>query len=526
MRMKSIKKHYAKEKLLFIFILLTLYSTAFSQLTVTPNSNANNLAQQIVGTGVQISNMTLNCGNQASGIFNYSGVDLGLSNGILLTTGIAAQATTPFGNSFMDNVNGNNFADPDLIAISSTAKYDVCILQFDFIPICDTMKFGYVFGSDEYPKYINQYNDAFGVFLTGPNPSGGNYNAKNIATLPTGTPVEINTVNGGWPLGTGASNSAYYIDNYPPDGTNTHNFDFYGFTLPLTSVTPVLPCNTYHMKIAVADAGNGHNDSGVFIKGNSVTCQSGLPAVTAVSTSNCSSSANAYVSVVGYTGTPTYNWSPGGMTTDTITNLSPGTYSCTVGMQSQCGAPYSQVVTAVVSNSQNITSSASVDSTIGFAPLTVQFSNVSSTNITNWFWVFGDGTTGTGTNPTHTYNTAGTYTAIVTVSNASGCSTNDTVVINVRDLPSDVFIPNVFTPNGDGVNDTFYIPSKGIIEFDMKIYDRWGILLFESTSSIKGWDGKTKNGNNVSDGTYYYLIEAKGIDGKFYKYNGFLTLIG
>ena len=115
-----------------------------------------------------------------------------------------------------------------------------------------------------------QYNDVFAMFLTGPDPSGGNYTSHNIATLPNGTtPVSIFTVNGGWPLGTGAANPAYYVDNF----TNPNNDIAYnGYTVPITSVIAVVPCQTYHLKIAVVDALNGRYDSGVFIQGNTFTC--------------------------------------------------------------------------------------------------------------------------------------------------------------------------------------------------------------------------------------------------------------
>ncbi len=516
-------------KRIFSLLILLLFFAApvFSQLSITQTGTASVLAQQIAGAGVSVSNATLNCGPQAAGTFTYTGADLGIPDGILLTNGIASQVSATFGSFFLNVTNGNNFTDPDLTAISPQATYDACILQFDFVAICDSMKLSFVFGSDEYPKYINQFNDAFGVFITGPKPAGGAYTAQDIATLPSGTPVEINTVNGGWPLGTGATNPSFYIDNYPPDGTNTHNIDYYGYTVPLTSVTPLVPCSSYHMKIAVADAANGHNDSGVFIKGNSVSCQSGAPAVTAtgISTAICGNKASAYATVTGNSGpAPTYAWTPGGMTTDTIHNLGPGTYTCNVVFVGACGT-YTQTVTTSVTNGSGVSSSATADSTSGLAAFNAQFTSASSASATSWSWTFGDGTTGTGPNPDHIYNTAGTYTAVLTVNGASGCSVTDTVIIHVREPGSSMTVPNVFTPNGDGKNDVFSVISQGITKFDMKIYDRWGILMSEATSPIQGWDGHDKSGIAVVDGTYYYIITGTGVDGKAYKYNGFLTLI-
>src|ERR1700752_1434438 len=145
---------------------------SFSQMSVTTTGTAATLAQYIAGPGVTVSNSTINCGGNAAGSFTFSGPDLGgLTGGILLTTGTATQATNP-GNFLCNVTNGNNFSDPNLTALVPTAFYDACILEFDFIPVCDSLNMTYVFGSEEYPQGVGGYNDAFAIFLTGPNPSG------------------------------------------------------------------------------------------------------------------------------------------------------------------------------------------------------------------------------------------------------------------------------------------------------------------------------------------------------------------
>ena len=95
-------------------------------------------------------------------------------------------------------------SDFDLQSITSNQIYDECVIEFDFVPEGDSISFNYVFVSEEYPEYVcASFNDAFGFFLTGPNPNLPNYNAENIALIPnpnnpstyTNTPVAINTVN-------------------------------------------------------------------------------------------------------------------------------------------------------------------------------------------------------------------------------------------------------------------------------------------------------------------------------------------
>ncbi len=316
-----------------LFILFILFPfTGFSQLTIINNSSASALAQAIVGSGITVSSATINSGTNSTGTFTYIGANLGLPDGVILTSGRASVVANP-GTDFSNVQNGNSVNDADVIAISSQARYDACFLEFDFIPVCDTLRITYVFGSEEYPKYIYQYNDVFAMFLSGPNPAGGNYLSQNIATLPNGTtPVSIFTVNGGWPLGSGAANPSFYVDNY----TNPNSDIVYdGYTIPITSVIAVTPCQTYHMKIAVVDALNGKYDSGVFIQGNTFTCTT-APVSAISSTDACINTGSASATVSNYSGTPTYLWAPGGQTTSSINNLTPGIYSCMISYPGLC----------------------------------------------------------------------------------------------------------------------------------------------------------------------------------------------
>ena len=95
------------------------------------------------------------------------------------------------------------------------------------------------------------------------------------------------------------------------------------------------------------------------------------------------------------------------------------------------------------------------------------------------------------------------------------------VLINVGD---ELVIPNVFTPNGDGVNDLYFVSSKGLTEFNMTILNRWGNVVFESNDAQTVWDG-TSNGVKCTDGTYFYILNAKS-QTKEYKKQGHITLNG
>ena len=103
------------------------------------------------------------------------------------------------------------------------------------------------------------------------------------------------------------------------------------------------------------------------------------------------------------------------------------------------------------------------------------------------------------------------------------CLAIDSLVINVINEEGSLVIPNVFTPNGDSVNDIFRVKGFNISEFNCVIFDRWGLQMYAWDGLKNGWDGRV-NGNDVPDGTYFYIINAKNIDGKVIKKQGAVTL--
>jgi gliding motility-associated-like protein len=155
---------------------------------------------------------------------------------------------------------------------------------------------------------------------------------------------------------------------------------------------------------------------------------------------------------------------------------------------------------------------------------TVNFSDLSTGGATSWSWDFGDGSSSTSQNPSHPYSANGIYTVCLTAINSNGCA--DSVC---RTVDLDVFefvnIPNVFTPDGDGVNDQFYINSSGLKDFGIEIYNRWGLKVFESESDNIKWDGRSTAGVELSDGTYYYVLKAVSVTNKDYSTTGFISLL-
>jgi len=130
-----------------------------------------------------------------------------------------------------------------------------------------------------------------------------------------------------------------------------------------------------------------------------------------------------------------------------------------------------------------------------------------STGAVTWDWYLGDGNTSSSQNSGNIYSTTGIYDVSLVVTNAAGCSDSVTVQITV----GGIVVPNVFSPNGDLVNDGFGIQTSGLTDYKLSIYDRWGLLMFESSDVNQFWDGKTLDGKPCPDGTYYYILKAVSV---------------
>ncbi|MCZ8286930.1 MAG: gliding motility-associated C-terminal domain-containing protein, partial [Bacteroidia bacterium] len=117
------------------------------------------------------------------------------------------------------------------------------------------------------------------------------------------------------------------------------------------------------------------------------------------------------------------------------------------------------------------------------------------------------------------------YTVTLTVTDVeSGCLDTATVIIKVEDDLT-VIVPNVFTPNGDGVNDGFHVTIKGAKSAEGYIYNRWGQLLFSWDALNASWDGVAINGEKCPDATYYYLNKVIDKKDKEHLFPGYALLI-
>jgi len=135
----------------------------------------------------------------------------------------------------------------------------------------------------------------------------------------------------------------------------------------------------------------------------------------------------------------------------------------------------------------------------------VRFTNL-STDAVSYLWDFGDGNFSTEENPVHIYQEAGEYTVGLSITDAGGC-TDQVQYGTYKVYVPGLLIPNVFSPNGDGINDQFKINYDGKEPFMMQVYDRWGRLIFDDENSPRnGWNGRATSGQAASEGVYFYSI--------------------
>ncbi len=253
---------------------------------------------------------------------------------------------------------------------------------------------------------------------------------------------------------------------------------------------------------------------------------------TATITAGTSTTSSAY----------SYTWDPPSQTTALSCPGGPSCYSTTVNEAGQYGVfILNNVNGCSATNTITVLSPAlpvsmTANPTNGFAPLGVTFANTtpststSGTVTTGWSYGNGNSVSTTSAASTYTgsatpfpggsatYNAAGTYTVWLTMTQVSGsltCSGTASTVVTV-DLASQMTVPNVFTPNGDGVNDFFTLRTTNLTEITCTIFDRWGVKMYDVKSETGNisWDGKNLGGKEVPEGTYFYIIKATGKDGK------------
>lgn len=569
-----------KPKYFFIFILIWGFNLSEAQtIFVNPpgNSNSNhlpfNLVKEILLDGGEcsgISNFQTKDNTSAPfpnptrswGYFEKGNSNFPFEKGIILTSGFAADAIGPSEQEALSKGDRTWLGDADAQALAGVVTYNATAFEFDFIPQGNTISFNYIFASEEYPEWAcSQYNDVFGFIISGPgivNDPG--LSGKNIALLPNGLPVTINNVND-----QECGDNTYYVSGEFQD------IGYDGRTTVLTAFSDVIPGQTYHIRLLVADSGDERYDSAVFLEAGSfnlglnivdelgidvgedkhlcgveaytlyldssnpnlqiqwfkneipipnansdqlTVTESAFYSVKAISEtctvedgvtlffdsleidagedfSLCNGEALINLEYEVF-GEMTFEWKFNGeiipdATEDNLLINQSGSYAVTASSSFGCVGADSITLSEgsglVISNIQIEADFIIVQASGGEEPYEYSIDGI------HW------------QSDNYFYNLpAGDYT--VYVRSADGCIASM--------LITQFFIPSLFTPNGDGINDSWRI--KGLENYpnsNIQIFDRYGRNVYQSyLNSNEIWDGFFNNGQKAPTQDYWYILKV------------------
>lgn len=143
---------------------------------------------------------------------------------------------------------------------------------------------------------------------------------------------------------------------------------------------------------------------------------------------------------------------------------------------------------------------------------TITFNTLSPVALNAWSWTFGDGFSSTIATPVHEYQYGDRYNVTLHSIDENGCPHISTKQIEVKRVVN-LSVPSAFTPNGDGINDIFHVGVYNVASFNIRIYNRWGQLVFESNNPAFEWDGRDKNGKALAEGVYVVVTKMAAFDG-------------
>jgi gliding motility-associated-like protein len=284
-----------------------------------------------------------------------------------------------------------------------------------------------------------------------------------------------------------------------------------------------IPTGNY--TVTVTDANGCHATSSGFVP------TTNAPIANAISTNEYCGQGNgtATITVIGGTAPFTYLWNNGQTNTIAI-GLAADIYTVTVTDGNSCTATATTNVMNIPGPTAGFSAQPKV-LTLMDGPVT--FVDNSTGNITDWFWYFGDSDTASGNFVHHQYIDLGEFLVMLIVTDNNGCKDTVTDTIKVKDFFT-LYIPNSFSPNGDGKNDLFF-PTGYYVnpdKFNMMIFDRWGNLYFNTNKwdvkQSEGWNGTKDNSGSLNDvvmDIYVYRIRLTDMDGRKHEYIGRIALL-
>ena len=227
------------------------------------------------------------------------------------------------------------------------------------------------------------------------------------------------------------------------------------------------------------------------------------------------------LTVSGGTGSYSYAWTPAGLSGNSLSDLAPGSYSVTVTDANGC----EQTASFTVGLTGNIPISVIPQVVTIEAGENTQLEVIVGAGVTNetYTWTPSEGLSCTNC-PDPIASPSETTTYTVTVTTDDGCSSSDTVLVIVEQPCTEVFVPTIFSPNGDNINDLVCVEGSCIRDLDFRIFNRWGEVVFETKDPSECWDG-TQNGEPLNTGVFAYKAFIITDDGQEIEKSGSLTLV-
>lgn len=463
------------------------------------------------------------------GYFEANGSSFPFERGLVMTTGnvlnvIGPETGTISGGEFL-TWPGDSDLESVIPSLPPESTANASIIEFDFVPLINEISFDFIFAAEEYGEFQCRITDAFAFLLT--NSSGV---TTNIALVPgTTNPISVLTVrdeiyNDECPSVNPEYFSAYYGNGGLPSVTNPTNF--IGRTEVITAMAAVVPNETYHIKLVVADYGDAAFDSAVFFSassfdigypalGDDILLGSGQEICEGDTVNLDAGNVPLNASIAWYKNGEIIE----GANSPTINVTETATYTAefTIG-NSSCSLSDDVLIEFFSTPEPSFAETSIIKCANEELLLQIDIANIDELNSLTYHWTLdppGDDTPSeevySGSDNSYllvnTEAQQGVFSVIVT-DDVTGCSAEAEIFIEFYDNANCVNLPQGLSPNGDGNNDCLVLDHLEDREdiTGIEIFNRYGIKIYELNEYVNEWCGTNQEGKKMPVGTYFYII--------------------
>lgn len=537
----------------FILFFLSCSLKLFGQIELFEKGNIDTyVLEDLAGPGVTVTNISLKGFKTQINAFSQSNTQLGFESGLFICAGLAHICQTYSGDASAGNINTNQAASSNFVnnssydlleQLASQSVRDPVAIEFDFVAQGDIIKLDYIFASEEYPEFnCTSAPDVMGIFIDGPGFDG----FTNIATIPgTDIPVGVNTVNDG---NIGAEDGDIIFCQEPFGSTDFTDFfinnrnepwlEFDGITKALSAEAQIIPCEKYRMVIAVADVSDHLYDSGVFLKAKSLRSNSLIVKAAHESNSGIMYEGCSVVEVAFSLQNPLSV--PYTIQTRLLGSAIAGVDYFTDVPSSLVFEPGETRKAFIISSFEDFIKEGEEEIKIRYQlpecllvdsiSWTLKDDGILSTEQEIFFieevpqdYQMGISANGIPGNyrwePTEGVSDPNINSPIITIDEPreykvifDNDECLDTLLIQFVDSPKElIYVPNIFSPNNDGINDMITLSSDPSFEwqYEFMLVNRQGRTVYTSSGELHGtvdtWDGFYKD-QIAEQGVYIYSL--------------------